>query len=328
MADIADDVLRELYAGPPEGFVAGRDAAVAAARAAGDRPLATAIGGLRKPTVGAWLVNLLAWHAPDDLAALYAVGDELRAAQRDLRGGDLRQLSARRKTTIADLVTGRGRSPRRPVRGRGAALGRGDGHAQRRTLDVDTAEQVRAGRLVRTTAYAGFGEPGGGWATAPADEGSEAPVRARRPATSGGTSGRGTGGRPADRAQARQAGPADRTPAGREDTAAGPESQAAQRAAEAAAMEERAAEAAARAELRAAQRDEERVRAAYDAAAGAEERARERLAEVEQALAELRERKVALQEEANGRRAERQAAQRDLTAATRRLQRARDRQPE
>lgn len=169
MADVGREVLRELYAEPPERFVAARDAAVAAARAEGDRALATAIGRLRKPTVGAWLVNLLAWHAPDDLAALYAVGDELRAAQRDLRGGDLRELSARRRSVVADLVA-RSRELAARARPGDAALPWDEVTASLNAVlsDVDTAEQVRQGRLVRTTAYAGFGEPDVAWAAAPA----------------------------------------------------------------------------------------------------------------------------------------------------------------
>ena len=60
-----DDVADDLYAGPPGEFIARRTAAAKAARSDGDRELAAAIGELRKPTVSAWLVNLLVRDDPD-----------------------------------------------------------------------------------------------------------------------------------------------------------------------------------------------------------------------------------------------------------------------
>lgn len=50
-----DDVADELYGLDPGEFVAARSARVEAAREAGDRALATAIGKLRKPTTVGWL---------------------------------------------------------------------------------------------------------------------------------------------------------------------------------------------------------------------------------------------------------------------------------
>ena len=55
-----DTVADELYRLDPGDFVEVRKARVAQARKAGDRELANAIGQLRKPTVVAWTVNLLA----------------------------------------------------------------------------------------------------------------------------------------------------------------------------------------------------------------------------------------------------------------------------
>ncbi|GAA1752414.1 hypothetical protein [Luedemannella helvata] len=318
MADIAENVLRELYAGPPERFVAGRDAAVAAARAAGDRGLATAVGKLRKPTVGAWLVNLLAWHAPDELAALYAVADELRAAQRDLRGDDLRQLSARRRAVVADLVTRSRQLVAEARPGGDAPLPWDEVTATLNAVlsDVETAELVRAGRLVRTTSYAGFGEPDDAWVFSAAEAAAAAPQRAgrgdERP-------------RPPARVKAEGAARVKAEGAARDkaDSAARDKADSAARD-----KAERERHRAAAAELRAAGDEEERARADYDAAAGAEDRARQRLDELERDLADLRERKIAAQEELNRLRARRQAAQRALTTATRRLRRARDRAPD
>src|SRR5690606_41247732 len=68
VGEIPEQVARELYVVPPRRFVERRDAAAARARAAGDPQLARAIARLRRPTVAAWLVNLLA-HPPPDLVA-------------------------------------------------------------------------------------------------------------------------------------------------------------------------------------------------------------------------------------------------------------------
>ncbi|HKT04786.1 MAG TPA: hypothetical protein VJT31_35175, partial [Rugosimonospora sp.] len=79
-----------LYALPPEQFIPARNEAVATARKAGDRATAEAVGALRKPTVAAWLVNLLALRRPDLLDELFALGEGLRQAQHELRGEQLR----------------------------------------------------------------------------------------------------------------------------------------------------------------------------------------------------------------------------------------------
>ena len=155
-----DDVVTQLYALPPEEFTAARTEAAGAAKTAGDRDLAKQIGALRRPTVGAWLVNLLAHQRPDLIGDLLALGDALRGAQRNLRGGELRELSAQRRTMVTALA--------REARALAVAAGRGVRAALpldevQNTLtaalaDSDVAEEVRLGRLVKPVEYAGFGE--------------------------------------------------------------------------------------------------------------------------------------------------------------------------
>ena len=85
--DVPDESRSEqLYAAPPDGFVAARAAAVAAARQAGDRDTAKRLGALKKPTVAAWLVNLLALRRPELLDELVELAAALRSAQRNLQG--------------------------------------------------------------------------------------------------------------------------------------------------------------------------------------------------------------------------------------------------
>jgi hypothetical protein len=152
------DVAAQLYALPPDEFVPARDGAAATAKKAGDRRLAADIAKLRKPTVGAWLVNLLAHERPDLVADLLALGDQLRAAQRNLRGEELRELSQRRRATVSALAREAGALGRRHSRGN-LPLGDVEATLTAALAEPDVADQVRAGTLTKTVSYAGFGEP-------------------------------------------------------------------------------------------------------------------------------------------------------------------------
>jgi len=153
-----DDVVDDLYSGPPSEFVARRAAAVKAARTAKDRELATAIGELRKPTVSAWLVNLLVRDDPDLADQIVALGEGLRAAEQQLDGPALRDLSSQRRQLVRSLVA-RARTLAKP-----SARSIGDGVVQEldATLtaalaDADVAREVVSGRLTGPREHVGFG---------------------------------------------------------------------------------------------------------------------------------------------------------------------------
>jgi hypothetical protein len=154
-----DSVADELYAVLPQQFVARRAELVTAARAEGDRPLAAAIGALRRPTVAAWAVNLVARDAPDDLAALLELGERLRSAQDSRDGAALRQLSTERREQIAALTA----HARRSAEGAGQQLADTTLVDVQNTLtaavsDVAAGQAVRSGRLTTGLTYSGFGE--------------------------------------------------------------------------------------------------------------------------------------------------------------------------
>lgn len=156
--DRVEDAAEELYGVAPDDFVPVRDELVAAAREAGDRDAARAIGKLRRPTQAAWLANLLARERATQLDGLLSLAADLNDAQRTLDGTALRALSAQRGKLVAAMA--------REAR----ALAGRDGHriaeSTERDLrgildaalaDADIADQVRSGRLHRTVSYSGFG---------------------------------------------------------------------------------------------------------------------------------------------------------------------------
>ncbi|MFU8852094.1 hypothetical protein ACNAW0_14100 [Micromonospora sp. SL1-18] len=161
MAGPPPELVQRLYATPPDRFIADRDAAAAEARRAGDPKTAREIGRLRRPTVAAWLVNLLAIRRPELVADLARLAESLRTAQRELRGGKLRELSAQRRAVVGALV-GEVRKlaaaePAAPPAGK-LPLAEVEATLNAALSDPEVAEQIRAGRLLRATHYAGFGE--------------------------------------------------------------------------------------------------------------------------------------------------------------------------
>ncbi|GIF10884.1 hypothetical protein [Actinoplanes teichomyceticus] len=159
MPSLIDDVLRRLYEEPPDGFVATRAAAIQQARAAGDRETAKRLAALKKPTVAAWVVNLLVRRRPDLIGELVELSGALRAAQRELRGEQLRELSEQRRRFVSALVAAARELAVAAGAGAGKLpLGEVESTLTAALADPEVAEQVRTGRLIRSAAYAGFGE--------------------------------------------------------------------------------------------------------------------------------------------------------------------------
>ena len=161
MPTATDDTIRRMYEAPPDGFVTARSAAIADAKRAGDKDAVKRLTALRKPTVAAWLVNLLALRRPELIDELVELATALREAQRDLKGEDLRELSNQRRMIVSALVAeARKLAVAADASMTGAKLPLGEVEA---TLTAALAEpeiagQVRTGRLVRAATYAGFGE--------------------------------------------------------------------------------------------------------------------------------------------------------------------------
>ncbi|WP_328868939.1 hypothetical protein OHT76_01950 [Streptomyces sp. NBC_00287] len=145
-----DTVADELYALRPEDFTAARNTRMAAARTAGDRALAEKIGKLRRPSLAAWVSNLLVRERPEEVQALLRLGEGLRRAHHDLDGGQLRELSGQQKTLIRALSREAGQLAAQA----GHPVGEDVGREVEATLhavlaDPEAAEEWAKGRLVR-----------------------------------------------------------------------------------------------------------------------------------------------------------------------------------
>ncbi len=152
------DPVDELYAVPPGTFIAARDAAVAAARAQGDKELTARLKALRRPTPGAWMVNALVRDDRGVIEDFLSLGAALAQAQSALQGEELRALSAQRSQLVTSLVArGEALAAAAGVRMDSAAAGEAHDTLVAALVDTRAAADVRAGRLVRGLRYSGFG---------------------------------------------------------------------------------------------------------------------------------------------------------------------------
>jgi hypothetical protein len=290
---VPTDLVETLYAAPPDGFVAARAEAVAAARRSGDKDLAKRIAALKKPTVAAWLVNLLAWRSPELLDELVELAAALRTAQRDLKGDELRELSTQRRRAVSALVAQARKLALAEDPSMSAAklpLAEVENTLTAALADTDIAEQVRSGRLIRAVSYAGFGEVPRPRLRLVGDD--ELPPGAGA-AISGAT------------AEPRTSGVLQADVDGRERAAAARERKARQRELER--------------ELTTARNAELRAQKQLDRADTAERDAVHAVAEIEAELAELEQRRAAAQADVSQRKLAQRAAQRDAAAARRRV---------
>ena len=152
-----DEVADELYEVPPEEFVALRKVRQDDAQADGDRALAADIGALPKPSVAAWVCNLLVRAHREEIPGLVQLGELLREAQQNLAG---EAVAARRDTQ-------RSSADRRPSAGRSASLARERGLRGRaapsparsrtpsapRWADPEAAAALLTGRLTAPMFY-------------------------------------------------------------------------------------------------------------------------------------------------------------------------------
>ncbi len=288
LADVAD----ELYAVPPEEFVAARTAARDRAREAGDKDLAGDIAALPKPSTAAGVCNLVVRRRHDEIAQLIELGALLREAQAALSGDQLKELGRQRSQVVAALT--------RQARALAAAEGHPvsttiaeqvEGTLRAAVADADAGAALLGGQLTGALSYTGLGPVDLSGAVAPT-------ARSGGAATAGGTAGTAAGtGKPVGSKAPRRAADADR--AGRE-----------QRKREAEERARREAEEARRRELAQAKQDAEEAAAVARDTTAAAETAEQRVADISRRREELQARVAELQQEL------RRTEQRVTTAGT------------
>lgn len=151
--------MQQLYAAGPGEFMAVRRELVARARAAGERDLAAELGALRKPSVAAWAINLVARESPDVLADLVGLGERMRDAQGRLDTATLTALRPERDQAVRDGVE----AAVTVAQTAGRTLSAVVREEVRATLvaalaDHDASVAVASGQLTRALSYSGFGE--------------------------------------------------------------------------------------------------------------------------------------------------------------------------
>ncbi len=149
----------ELYGGLPAEFTPDRTAAEKAAKADGDKELAAAVKALKRPSVGAWAVNLLVRRETGQIDQVLNLAESLRAAAEALDGAELRALTKQRRQLTSALTTrARQLALEHGTRLTQAVADQVEGTLNAAMLDAGAAEAVRTGLLVTTLSATGVDE--------------------------------------------------------------------------------------------------------------------------------------------------------------------------
>ncbi len=174
-------VADELYGLPLADFTPARDAR---AKELKGTPLATRVKALRKPSVAAWVVNLLVRRDTEQVEQVLQVGAALREAQASMSAEELRALTKQRRQLTAAVTTG----ARRIARAEGTKVTEAVAAQVEATLtaamvEEDCGRAVRSGMLVVPLASTGVDPADVAAAVAvPEALGFTAPSRAAEPA--------------------------------------------------------------------------------------------------------------------------------------------------
>jgi uncharacterized coiled-coil protein SlyX len=153
-----DEVADELYEVPPEEFIAIRTQRQDEAKAAGDKALAKAIGGLPKPSTAAWVSNLLVRAHRPEIEGLVELGGLLREAQENLAGDELKALSAQRSQLVNALTRqAAGLARERGHRVSTAVTDQVDETLRAAMADPEAGEALLTGRITSAMSYSGMG---------------------------------------------------------------------------------------------------------------------------------------------------------------------------
>ncbi len=151
------EIADELYGLPLPDFTPARDAKVKELKGLKNDDLARQVKALRKPSMAAWVVNLLVRREADQVEQVLSVGAALREAQATMSGDALRELTKQRRQLTAAVTT----RARRTAREEGTKVTDAVADQVEATLtaamvDADCARAVRSGMLVTALATTGL----------------------------------------------------------------------------------------------------------------------------------------------------------------------------
>ena len=148
------DIADELFALPLAEFTPRRDAI--AKEHKDDKDLAAQIKAIRKPSLAAWVVNLLVRREPEQVDQMLAVGVALREAQANLDGDELRALTRQRRQVTAAITTqARALAGQVGVKVTEAVAEQVEATLTAALVDESAAAAVRTGLLVTALAATG-----------------------------------------------------------------------------------------------------------------------------------------------------------------------------
>lgn len=154
-----DDLLSiadELYALPLPAFTPARDARV---RQLKGTDLAAPVKALKKPSLAAWVVNLLIRRDTEQATQVLELGAALREAASGMQGDELRALTRQRRQLTAAVTTGaRSLAAGEGVKVTQAVADQVESTLTAAMLDARCAEAVRSGLLVTALASTGVDE--------------------------------------------------------------------------------------------------------------------------------------------------------------------------
>lgn len=151
-------IAEELYSLLPAEFTGTRNQWAKQTKADGDTELAKQVSALRKPSVAAWVVNMMMRHQGDQMTQVLELGASLRQAQADLDGEALRELTRqRRQLTTAVTRQGRDLAGELGTRITESVAEQVQGTLHAAMVDEDAAAAVRSGLLVSALEATGVG---------------------------------------------------------------------------------------------------------------------------------------------------------------------------
>ena len=149
-------IADELYALPLGDFTAARDAR---AKELKGTDLAAPVKALKKPSLAAWVVNLLVRRDADQVTQVLDLGAALREAAAGMEGAELRSLTRQRRQLTAAVTTGaRSLAAGEGVRVTQAVADQVEATLTAAMVDARCAEAVRSGLLVSALSTTGVDE--------------------------------------------------------------------------------------------------------------------------------------------------------------------------